>query len=96
MTAEQTSWVQWGFNVLLGLVSFFGALWLRRMESDMEKMQEQSRRAAEKAAERELALQSQLRGYVSREDFAEFRQEQRQAFGQVFDRLDTLADRIKQ
>jgi plasmid stabilization system protein ParE len=91
MSAE---WVQWGFNTLLAIATFFGANWLRRMERDMEQMQEAHKEAAKDAAQRERELQEQLRGYVAKEDFREFRDEIRGNFREVFGKIDTLAERL--
>lgn len=92
--ADQAVLVQWGFNALLAVATFFGANWLRRMERDMELMQEAHRQQVKESAERERALQEQLRGYVAKEDFREFRDEIRGNFREVFGRMDTLADRL--
>lgn len=94
MTADQAGWVQWGFNALLAIVTFFGANWLRRMERDMEKMRDAHERQQREATDRERALQEQLRGFVAKEDFREFAQEMRGNFREVFGRMDSLADRL--
>lgn len=86
--------MQWAFNGLLALVTFFGANWLRRMERDMEKMQEAHNARLKEAVDRDRAVQEQMRGYVAKEDFREFRDEIRDNFREVFGRMDTLADRL--
>lgn len=94
MEQPVSPWVLIGFNVLLGIASFFGAMWLRRMESDMRDMRKDQADALERQSQREIAIQQKLQGYVAKEDFREFRTEIQGNFSAVFDRLDRLVERI--
>jgi hypothetical protein len=80
-------WILVGFNVLLGIAGFMGALWARRMESDMTEMRrtlaENSQRTNDRLAEK-----------VGKDDLREFRQELRENFQRVFDGIDNMKDRI--
>lgn len=91
---DPNQYVLLAFNVLLGVCSVLGAMWLRRMESDMKSMQDKHDEAERTAAQRELRLQEKLNDKVSKEDFREFLKENRDNFQGVFSRLETLADRI--
>jgi hypothetical protein len=94
MDQPVSPWVLIGFNVLLGVASFLGAMWLRRMEQDMRDMQTAHQNQVSESAKRELALHEKLQNYVAKDDFREFRDEQRENFREVFNRIDALADRL--
>jgi hypothetical protein len=87
-------WVLIGFNVLLGVASFFGAMWLRKMESDMNDLRKAHTDSLAQQNQREVQLLEKLQNYVAKDDFREFRDENRRNFEAVFNRIDALADRL--
>lgn len=87
MDANMSQWVLLGFNGLLGVVSLLGSMWLRRMEADVRELQRD-------LVKQQQAVQDKLAEKVSVADFREFRQELRESFGQVFQRIDRLGERI--
>jgi hypothetical protein len=61
----------------------------------MDKLQVAHAESVKQSAARELALQEKLNGYVHKEDLREFREEIRDNFKGVFNRMDQMADRLQ-
>lgn len=70
------------FNVLLGLIAFFGGIVIRGLSDSIKEL-----RAAHDDAKKELAH------YVRKDDYREDITEIKQMINKLFDRIDTLASR---
>lgn len=81
-------------NVLLALASIFGGTWLKRMESDMRDLQRSHTEQQERQAKREIELLEKLNDKVAKDDFKDFRVEQRDNFQRLFEGIDDLRERI--
>lgn len=81
-------------NVLLTLASLFGGLWLKRMESDMRDMQRAHLEHRDLQGKREIDVLEKLNNKVSKDDFKDFRTEQRENFEKLFQGIDDLRERL--
>lgn len=83
-------------NGLLALLALFGGLWMKNLDASMKENQSAT------AANRDLTLQSErrmndkLEGYVLKDEFKEFRDENRENFKRVFQKMDDLKDQVAQ
>lgn len=81
MTTDQ--YVSFGvviFNVLLGLIAFFGGIVIRGLSDSIKELHA-----------RHDALQKDLGGYVKKDDYRNDIQDIKSMIGRLFDRLDDLA-----
>ncbi len=71
-------------NVLLGLVAFFGGLWVRHLQASQRRLE------AEVSALRERVAD----GCVRRDDYVQLRQEMLAGMHVLREKLDRLAERL--
>lgn len=87
MDASTSQLLLIGMNGLLGVVSILGSMWLKRMEADVRELQRD-------LVNQQRITQDKLAEKVNQSDFRDFRQELRENFGQIFQRIDRLGERI--
>ena len=78
-----TPYIILGLNVLLGLIAFFGGMVIRGLRADVKSL----RIADEK-------LDDKLSDFTHKDDFKDFRQEQREMFSELFRKIDSLNDKV--
>lgn len=78
-----TPYIIIGLNALLGLIAFFGGMIIRGLREDVKSL----RIADEKLADK-------LSDFTHKDDFKEFRQEQREMFGELFKKIDSINDKV--
>lgn len=84
---QLSTWILIAFNVLMGIVAFLGSSLIRRMEAEMIDLRRQQ-------TEQAKTTSVELANKVDKHDFRDFREELRQNFRDIFDRMDALRDRI--
>lgn len=70
------------FNILLGLIAFFGGIVVRSLSDSIKDMREAHE-----------AVRSELAHYVRRDDYREDIADLKSMIGRLFDRLDKLAEK---
>lgn len=68
------------FNILLGLIAFFGGLVIRGLSDAIKELRDSH-----------AELQKDLGGYVKKDDYRADVTDLKQMIGRIFDRLDDLA-----
>ena len=76
------------FQVLLGLVAFFGGWVLKDMKTQIRDVNS----AISELREDDKKLVERLGDYTHRDDFREFREEQRESFNRLFQKMDKIGE----
>lgn len=81
-------------NGLLSLVVFFGGMWVRDLAQAVKDLRMEDQKLAERLALTDKATSERLANYVHKDEFKEFRTEQRELFRQMFEKLDDVRDSL--
>ena len=79
---------------LLGLVVFFGGMWVRDLAQAVKELRMEDQKMAERQAMSERVLSERMSNYVHKDEFREFRVEQRELFDKMFERMDDIKDSL--
>lgn len=79
---------------LLGLVVFFGGMWVRDLAQAVKELRTEDQKMAERQAISERVLSERMSNYVHKDEFREFRVEQRELFDKMFERMDDIKDSL--
>lgn len=81
-------------NVLLGLVVFFGGLWVRNIDANAKDDRSERARITDRMNQTELQLHAKFDGYVAKDEFRDFRREQSESFRRLFEVVDEIRERV--
>lgn len=79
---------------LLGLVVFFGGMWVRDLAQAVKELRMEDQKLAERQSTSDKAMSERMSNYVHKDEFREFRVEQRELFNQMFEKLDDVKDTL--
>lgn len=79
---------------LLGLVVFFGGMWVRDLAQAVKELRMEDQKMSERQATSERVLSERMSNYVHKDEFREFRLEQRELFDKMFERMDDIKDSL--
>lgn len=79
---------------LLGLVVFFGGMWVRDLAQAVKDLRMEDQKLSERLALTDKATSERLANYVHKDEFKEFRTEQRDLFERMFEKLDDVKDTL--
>lgn len=79
---------------LMALVVFFGGMWVRDLAQSVKELRIEDQKLADRIVASGQNITDKLSGYVQKDEFRDFRSEQRELFGQLFDRLDAMRNDI--
>jgi hypothetical protein len=79
---------------LLGLVIFFGGMWVRDLAQAVKDLRMEDQKLSERQAASDRAMSERMSNYVHKDEFREFRIEQRELFNQMFEKLDDVKDSL--
>jgi chorismate synthase len=83
--AAESQFILLAFNVLLALVAFFGGLVVRGMLKSIDDL-----RGAN------TAMTNKMQEYVHKDEFKDFRQEQREMFRELIGKIDKISESLGQ
>lgn len=81
-------------NGLLSLVVFFGGMWVRDLAQAVKELRMEDQKLADRQAANDKAISDRLSNYVHKDEFREFRIEQRELFERMFSRMDDIKDAL--
>lgn len=81
-------------NSLMGLLALFGGLWMKNLDASIKENREATAAAHDLALQSERRMNDRLGGYVPKDEFREFRDENRDNFNRLFQKMDDLKDQV--
>ena len=79
-------------NGLLSLVVFFGGMWVRDLAQAVKDLRMEDQKLYDRLAHTDKASAERLGSYVHKDEFRDFRLEQRDLFRQIIEKLDDVKD----
>lgn len=79
---------------LLGLVVFFGGMWVRDLSQAVKELRMEDQKLSERLSHADRTAHERLSNYVHKDEFREFRVEQRELFEKMFERMDAIKDSL--
>jgi hypothetical protein len=86
--------VQWIVSGLMALVACFGGFVIRNLGESIKDQRVANEKLADELRNADQALRHELSTMVLKDDFKEWRAEQRTLFQQLFQRMDDLRDQV--
>lgn len=79
---------------LLGLVIFFGGMWVRDLAQAVKELRMADQALSERLSSSDKSTSERMSQYVHKDEFREFRLEHRELFDKVFERMDDIKDSL--
>jgi len=94
MSGETLAFILLAFNLLIALVMALGGAVMRGLRNDVDKLRETDSKLAADIRASDQRLATELKNCVQKDDFKEFRDEQRSNFRELFEKIDNFHEKL--
>ena len=82
-----TPYILFAMNALLTIAAFFGGMVIKDLSTAVKELRAADEKLSDEMHESNAQITRSLSGYALKDDFKEFRQEQREQFSKLFDMI---------